>query len=160
MFSKWAKQMLVCAGLMSLLVARVWAAEAEEMVWSALQEAIEKGVVKAGEKESASDSVKKSIWTDPTAPFTRPKVVVPVVNESGETLMIEQTVEAKMKEPEGLKVKEILYSKQRRVAVIDGKIVQEGDAVNDAIVAKIEYDRVYLDFDGEEKILMLFTPLK
>ena len=44
----------------------------------------------------------------------------------------------------------ILVSKKRRVAIVNGKRVSEGDQVDGATVVKILADRLRLDLDGKE----------
>ena len=44
----------------------------------------------------------------------------------------------------------ILVSQKRRVAIVNGKRVSEGDQVDGATVVKILADRLRLDLDGKE----------
>jgi len=49
----------------------------------------------------------------------------------------------------------IMYREERAQAVINGSVVEEGDAVNGATVKKIERDRVVLNVEGAEVALVM-----
>jgi hypothetical protein len=54
-----------------------------------------------------------------------------------------------------LKLESILYSTDRRVAVISGKVLAEGDSIENKIVTAITKDAVTLTSNGKALILKL-----
>ncbi len=74
---------------------------------------------------------------------TRPYAVAPIVTPTTASAV------AKAKGT-GFSVTAILVSQKRRVAIVNGKRVSEGDQVDGATVVKILADRLRLDLDGKE----------
>jgi hypothetical protein len=72
---------------------------------------------------------------------TRPYAVAPVATPTTASAVAKGT---------GFSVTAILVSKKRRVAIVNGKRVSEGDKVDGATVVKILADRLRLDLDGKE----------
>ncbi len=72
---------------------------------------------------------------------TRPYAVAPVVTPTGARAIAKVT---------RFSVTAILVSQKRRVAIVNGKRVSEGDKVDGATVVKILADRLRLDLDGKE----------
>ncbi len=73
---------------------------------------------------------------------TRPYAVAPVVTPT--------TTAGAVAKATGFTVTAILVSQKRRVAIVNGKRVSEGDQVDGATVVKILADRLRLDLDGKE----------
>ncbi len=73
---------------------------------------------------------------------TRPYAVAPVVTTPTGVRAIAKAT--------GFSVTAILVSQKRRVAIVNGKRVSEGDKVDGATVVKILADRLRLDLDGKE----------
>ncbi len=80
------------------------------------------------------------VLRDPTRPYS----VAPVVTTPTGARAI-----AKAKAT-GFNVTTILVSEKRRVAIVNGKRVSEGDQVDGATVVKILADRLQLDLHGKE----------
>jgi MSHA biogenesis protein MshK len=60
-----------------------------------------------------------------------------------------------------LRLESILFSASRRVAVINGKIVAEGDTIGRSKIIKISNDSVKINRDGQFKTLKLKrTPIR
>ncbi len=74
---------------------------------------------------------------------TRPYAAAPVAEPTGARAI------AKAKAT-GFNVTTILVSEKRRVAIVNGKRVSEGDKVDGATVVKILADRLQLDLHGKE----------
>ncbi len=79
------------------------------------------------------------VLRDPTRPYAVAPVVRPTT--AGAVAVAKAT---------GFSVTAILVSKKRRVAIVNGKRVSEGDKVDGATVVKILADRLRLDLDGKE----------
>ncbi|MBT8090254.1 MAG: general secretion pathway protein GspB [Gammaproteobacteria bacterium] len=69
---------------------------------------------------------------DPTRPYSAPSVVSPGNSQSG------------------FNVSAIFVSKIRRVAIVNGRRVTEGDSINGAIVVEINKDALRLNLNGKE----------
>lgn len=69
---------------------------------------------------------------DPTRPYSAPSVVSP----GGKT--------------SAFNVSAILVSKARRIAIVNGQRVTEGDSINGAIVVEINKDALRLNLNGKE----------
>ncbi len=78
------------------------------------------------------------VLRDPTRPYSAAPVVT---TPTGARAIAKAT---------GFSVTAILVSKKRRVAIVNGKRVSEGDKVDGATVVKILADRLRLDLDGKE----------
>ena len=72
---------------------------------------------------------------------TRPYATAPVVRPTTAVAVAKAT---------GFNVTAILVSQKRRVAIVNGKRVSEGDKVDGATVVKILADRLRLDLHGKE----------
>ena len=72
---------------------------------------------------------------------TRPYAAAPIAEPTGARAIAKAT---------GFNVTTILVSEKRRVAIVNGKRVSEGDQVDGATVVKILADRLRLDLDGKE----------
>lgn len=79
------------------------------------------------------------VLRDPTRPYAVAPVVV--VTPTGAKAIVRAS---------GFSVTAILVSQKRRVAIVNGKRVSEGDQVDGATVVKILADRLRLDLDGKE----------
>ena len=79
------------------------------------------------------------VLRDPTRPYS----VAPVV-------VVTPTGAKAIARASGFSVTAILVSQKRRVAIVNGKRVSEGDQVDGATVVKILADRLRLDLDGKE----------
>lgn len=72
---------------------------------------------------------------------TRPYAAAPVAEPTGARVIAKVT---------RFSVSAILVSEKRRVAIVNGKRVSEGDKVDGATVVKILADRLQLDLQGKE----------
>ena len=77
------------------------------------------------------------VLRDPTRPYAVAPVAAP-------------TTAGAVTKATGFSVTAILVSEKRRVAIVNGKRVSEGDQVDGATVVKILADRLRLDLDGKE----------
>jgi len=84
-------------------------------------------------------SVAADVLSDPMRPYTR-------------QVEIERSVGGK-----GFVLSAILYSADRRVAIVNGQPVSEGQRVNGARVRRIDRGKVELEVDGEILKLALIT---
>ncbi len=71
----------------------------------------------------------------------------PLINKKGEILIKEG------KQIKDLSLQGVIYSKNSRAVVINGKIVKEGEVVEGFKIKKIESKRVFLEKDKEVFIL-------
>jgi len=69
-------------------------------------------------------------------------------------------IESSVSGGRGFALSAILYSPKRRVAVVNGRPVSEGERVNGATVRRIGRGRVELELDGEILRLTLGTSRK
>ena len=58
-------------------------------------------------------------------------------------------------EQQGLRLESILFSETRKVAVINGNVVAEGDSIGRTKIIQISSDSVKVNRDGKSKILEL-----
>jgi hypothetical protein len=79
------------------------------------------------------------VLRDPTRPYAAKRVAEPT------TVKAIATAKAT-----GFSVSAILVSQKRRVAIVNGKRVSEGDKVDGATVVKILADRLRLNLHGKE----------
>jgi MSHA biogenesis protein MshK len=57
--------------------------------------------------------------------------------------------------PAGARLTAVLFSQNRRVAIVDGKAVREGERISDAVVATITHDTVTLTRANRAEVLRL-----
>ena len=79
------------------------------------------------------------VLRDPTRPYSAKPVAEPTTVKGIATAKATR-----------FSVSAILVSQKRRVAIVNGKRVSEGDQVDGATVVKILADRLRLDLDGKE----------
>ncbi len=79
------------------------------------------------------------VLRDPTRPYAVAPVAAPTTAGAGAVTKVTR-----------FSVTAILVSQKRRVAIVNGKRVSEGDKVDGATVVKILADRLRLDLDGKE----------
>lgn len=89
-----------------------------------------------------------SPWMDPTLPAVVSATEAPLDDGEGED-------ENQGNDLMTMKLSSILLSKGRRVALLDGRPIMEGDEVKEAKVTRIDADRVVMTRNGREVELLL-----
>ena len=70
-------------------------------------------------------------------------------------IAVKQTAKTSKESPRTTLLSAVLFSDDRRVAVIDGRVLREGDRVGDAVVTEIFADGVKLARGGHVQVMRL-----
>jgi MSHA biogenesis protein MshK len=77
------------------------------------------------------------------------------LNDPTRPPMSRPVIKTQASAPAGARLTAVLFSDERRVAVIDGKPVREGDRIADAVVTRITSDTVTLTKSQRAEVLRL-----
>jgi hypothetical protein len=88
----------------------------------------------------------------------RPPQPAPILQQSQASAVVAAPVPAQDDFPTNLTVKAIFYSKTNPRALLNGTMVETGDKIDGVLVTGIMADRVFVDWKGKTKELMLGAP--